>query len=204
MTPQQGLRAFQVLLRQDTASCMVTSVDWQTFVDSQTDVPPFLDEVSSAPDAESAQSSEDEVDLLTQLRSAQSNSWENILAPSIQRELQAVMRLPSLPSPSVGFFDLGMDSLMAVEFRNRLNRAFEGEYMVSNTAVFDYPDVTSLSRHIAEELGQLDIGGEPATTPEVVAPEPLPAAGVEDDGIAIVGMACRFPRAKNLSEYWDL
>ena len=93
---------------------------------------------------------------------------------------------------------------MAVEFRNRLNRAFEGEYTVSNTAVFDYPDVTSLSRHIAEELGQLDIGGEPATTPEIVAPEPLPAAGVEDDGIAIVGMACRLPGAKNLSEYWDL
>ena len=204
MTPQQGLRAFQVLLRQDTVSCMVTSVDWQTFLDNQTAIPPFLNEVSSASDAESAQSSEAEVDLLTKLRSVQSNSWENILAPSIQTELQAVMRLPSLPSPSVGFFDLGMDSLMAVEFRNRLNRAFEGEYMVSNTAVFDYPDVTSLSRHIAQELGQLDIGGEPATAPEIVAPEPLPAAGAQDDGIAIVGMACRLPGAKNLSEYWDL
>ncbi len=204
MTPQQGLRAFQVLLRQDTASCMVTSVDWQTFLDNQTSIPPFLDELASASDAESDQSSEAEVDLLTELRSAQSNNWENILAPSIQTELQAVMRLPSPPSPSVGFFDLGMDSLMAVEFRNRLNRAFEGEYMVSNTAVFDYPDVTSLSRHIAEELGQIDIGGEPATTPAIVAPEPLPAAGIENDGIAIVGMACRFPGARNLSEYWDL
>ena len=204
MTPQQGLRAFQVLLRQDTASCMVTVVNWQTWVDSQTNIPPFLDEISSASDAESGQSSEADVDLLTELRSAQSGNWENILAPSIQTELQAVMRLPSPPSPSVGFFDLGMDSLMAVEFRNRLNRAFEGEYTVSNTAVFDYPDVTSLSRHIAEELGQLDIGGEPATTPEIVAPEPLAVPRAEDDGIAIVGMACRLPGAKNLSEYWNL
>ncbi|MYA62563.1 MAG: type I polyketide synthase, partial [Dehalococcoidia bacterium] len=59
-------------------------------------------------------------------------------------------------------------------------------------------------QHIAEELGQLDIGGEPATTPEIIAPEPLAAPRVEDDGIAIVGMACRLPGAKNLSEYWNL
>ena len=55
MTPQQGLKALQVLLRQDAASRMVTSVDWQTFLDNQTSIPPFLEEVSSASDAESAQ-----------------------------------------------------------------------------------------------------------------------------------------------------
>ena len=114
------------------------------------------------------------------------------------------MRLATEPSLTVGFFDLGMDSLMAVEFRNRLNRVFLDEYTVSNTAVFDYPDISSLARHVVEEIGQLGIGGEPAATQEVVSPEPPRAVGVEDDGIAIVGMACRFPGANNLSEYWDL
>ena len=41
----------------------------------------------------------------------------------------------------VGFFDLGMDSLMAVEFRNRLNRALAGTYEATNTVMFDHPSV---------------------------------------------------------------
>ena len=204
ITPQQGLKAFETQLRQDATASMVASVDWRTYAERQNDTPPFLDEVLSEYTGDAEETTQSSDDLLSQLRMTRRADSGSILVPFLQEELQAVMRLPSLPSPSVGFFDLGMDSLMAVEFRNRLNRAFEGEYTVSNTAVFDYPDVTSLSRHIAEELSQLDIGGEPATTPEIVAPDPLPAAGVEDDGIAIVGMACRFPGAKSLSEYWDL
>ena len=35
-------------------------------------------------------------------------------------------------------------------------------------------------------------------------PHPRPPVATEDDDIAIVGMACRFPGAKNLSEYWHL
>ena len=53
----------------------------------------------------------------------------------------------------MGFFDLGMDSLMAVELRNRLNRAFAGEYTASNTIVFDYPDVATLARYLAQRTG---------------------------------------------------
>ena len=204
ITPQQGLKAFETQVRQDVTASMVASVDWRTYAERQNDTPPFLDEVLSEHTSDVEETAQSSDDLLSQLRMTRRADSGSVLIPFLQEELQAVMRLPSLPSPSVGFFDLGMDSLMAVEFRNRLNRAFEGEYTVSNTAVFDYPDVTLLSQHIAEELGQLEIGGEPTTTPEIVAPEPLPAAGVDDDGIAIVGMACRLPGARNLSEYWDL
>ena len=74
-----------------------------------------------------------------------------MLVSFLQQEVQAVLRLSSAPSPTVGFFDLGMDSLMAVELRNRLNRAFAGEYTASNTVVFDYPDIASMASHIAGE-----------------------------------------------------
>ena len=88
---------------------------------------------------------------------------------------------------------------MAVELRNRLNRAFAGEYVVSNTAVFDYPDITTLAHYLGGELGQLGGDSGTAPTPETVAPPPRPSVATEDDDIAIVGMACRFPSAKNLS-----
>ena len=204
ITPQQGLGALDVLMRQDVPASMVAMVDWPTFAVGHGDIPPFLEEVLPASTSDEDEAKESPVDLLSQLRVSQPADAETILASFLQKELQAVMRLPTLPAPSVGFFDLGMDSLMAVELRNRLNRAFAGEYVVSNTAVFDYPDITALARHLAGELGQLGTGGAPPAVPEAVVPERRPAVGRADDDIAIVGMACRFPRANDVAEYWRL
>ena len=66
------------------------------------------------------------IDLLSELGQTSAGDWEGVLVSFLQRELQAVLRLPSAPASAVGFFDLGMDSLMSVEFRNRLNRALSG------------------------------------------------------------------------------
>ena len=204
ITPQQGLSALDVLMRQDVPASMVAMVDWPTFAVGHGDIPPFLEEVLPASTSDADETKESPVDLLSQLRVSQPADAEIILASFLQKELQAVMRLPTLPAPSVGFFDLGMDSLMAVELRNRLNRALAGEYVVSNTAVFDYPDITALARHLAGELGQLGENSVPAPMPRVVVSDRPPAVGRDRDDVAIVGMACRFPRARDLAEYWRL
>ena len=135
--------------------------------------------------------------MLSQLGAAPVEAREELLVSFLQQEVQAVLRLPTAPEPAVGFFDLGIDSLMAVELRNRLNRAFSGEYVASNTVVFDYPDIAALARHLAGELG--DVSSAPAVE---VQPEQSPAVQREDDGIAIVGMACRFPGAPDLPAFW--
>ena len=93
----------------------------------------------------------------------------------LQGLLQTVLRLPSAPSPTTRFFDLGMDSLMAVELRTRMNQALAGEYVVPNTAVFDHPDAASLARHLAGELAATADTAEAAPPPE---PKPRPAAQV--------------------------
>ena len=204
MSPEQGFQALERLVRQDVTAPMVAEIDWQRYAEGQVATPPFLDEVLSVSDPSGAETPESHDDLLSQLQASRSSDTLSVLTPFLQRELQAVMRLPTAPSPSVGFFDLGMDSLMAVEFRNRLNRAFAGEYVVSNTAVFDHPDVTKLSQHLSEELGQIDSRTEPAPAPAIATPRPPSVPAIAEDGIAIVGMACRLPRARNLSQYWEL
>ncbi|MCY4428768.1 MAG: beta-ketoacyl synthase N-terminal-like domain-containing protein, partial [Rhodospirillales bacterium] len=203
ITPQQGLRALETLIRQDVAAGMVAAMDWPTFAANHDESVRFLEQLLVVPGRDADEDKESPADLLSQLRVSQAAEAEGILATFLQKELQAVMRLPTLPAPSVGFFDLGMDSLMAVELRNRLNRAFAGEHVVSNTAVFDYPDVTKLAHHLAGELGQLG-GGSTVAAPASIAPQRSPASGRATDDVAIVGMACRFPGAKDLAEYWRL
>ena len=151
ISPQQGLRAFGELVRQDMTAGMVAAVDWPVLAENFEERPLFLEELlvdESAGDGPGAASA----DLLTQLQERPPSDWEEPLTAFLQRELQAVLRSPSAPPPTVGFFDLGMDSLMSVELRNRMNRALSGQYVVSNTAVFDYPNVAALSAFLAAEL----------------------------------------------------
>ncbi len=202
-TPQQGIRALEQLVREDTTASVVMSMDWSVFEEAVEDRPALLEDMLSSLNDGAAEDSESTEDVLTRLRNtiAPADEQQELLVSFLQQELQAVLRLSSAPSPTVGFFDLGMDSLMAVEFRNRLNRAFAGEYTASNTVVFDYPDIASLAGHLGEELGQL--GDAPPAAEPVIPVEPQPVSS-DEDGIAIVGMACRFPQSKNLSEYWKL
>ena len=198
-TPQQGIRALERLVRQDATTSVVMSMDWSVFEGAFEDRPPLLEDMLSSDDDKPDDVGASD-DVLSLLRSAPTVGPEEVLISFLQREVQAVLRLPTAPSPTVGFFDLGMDSLMSVELRNRLNRALSGEYVVSNTAVFDYPNVASLANHLAGELG----AGSPQVAEEpAAAPQPKEAKTGED-AIAIVGMACRFPGAPNLASFWAL
>ncbi len=198
-TPQQGLKALENLVRQDATTSVVMSMDWSVFAEAVADRPPLLEDLLSATTEGKTDAEASSGDLLSRLRQTPAAAREELLVSFLQREVQAVLRLPSTPVPTVGFFDLGMDSLMAVELRNRLNRAFSEEYTAPNTIVFDYPDIATLARHLAEALGE--IGNTSAPQAQPVAP---PTVHRKDDGIAIVGMACRFPGAPDLQTFWRL
>ena len=216
-TPQQGIRALDRLVRQDATTAVVMSMDWSVFEEAVEERPPLLEDLLSTGSDDKAKSAASPDDLLTSLREAPATVHEELLVSFLQQEVQAVLRLQSAPEPKVGFFDLGMDSLRAVELRNRLNRAFSGEYTASNTVVFDYPDISTLAGHLVGELGEaIDMPAAPAQPwpqpepqPETqpgaqIATGPGPSPGSGDDGIAIIGMACRFPGAPDLQSFWRL
>ena len=201
-TPEQGIKALDKLVREDTTTSVVMAMDWAVFAEAVQDRPPLLEDMLNFTEDDASDESALQGDVLSRLRSSPASEHDGVLVPFLQEEVQAVLRLPSTPSPTVGFFDLGMDSLMAVEVRNRLNRAFSGEYTVSNTAVFDYPDINSLAGHLAGELGQV-VGAEKAEVPVVQpAPEPRQVTQTGEDSIAIVGMACRMPGSPDLAAFW--
>ena len=190
IVPEVGIRALARLVRQDPGTSMVAAVDWEQ-LPSPT---PFLEDLASAPESPMAVAQEG---LRRHLRDQSPAHLEEDLIRFVQGELAAVLGLRSPPSPDVGFFDVGMDSLMAVELRNRVNRALAGEAALANTAIFDYPDTGRLARHLGELLGNV-----PARGPQAEAV--LEARRPEGDRIAIVGMACRFPGSPELAAFQEL
>ena len=200
IVPRQGLQVLDRIVRQDVPTGAVASMDWSLFVSRLTAVPALLEDLALTAGWADRHPASRRVagsgDLLARLRNAPLADREDLLVALLQGELQAVLRMASTPDPSVGFFELGMDSLMAVELRNRLRRVFASDFAVSDTVVFDHPDVASLASHLAAELA--------GAGPRTVEPERPIRMAPEDGRIAIVGMACRFPGGAGLSEFWQL
>jgi acyl transferase domain-containing protein/acyl carrier protein/surfactin synthase thioesterase subunit len=94
------------------------------------------------------------------------------------------------------FKDLGFDSLVAVELRNRLATATG--MRLPPTLIFDYPTAADLAGHLHDSLlGELDGELDGQEVPETAASTGEP--------IAIVGMACRYPGGVGTpEELWRL
>ncbi|MDM0053603.1 type I polyketide synthase [Variovorax sp. J22R115] len=92
----------------------------------------------------------------------------------LQRRVAGVLGLGESERPDVrkGFFRMGMDSLMAIELRNRLARDFG--ITLSSTIVFDRPTIAEMADWLATEaLGWADA---PAAAPAPTPVEALPHA----------------------------
>ena len=98
-----------------------------------------------------------------------------------------------------GLMSMGMDSLMAVEFRNRLKGKL-GKGLgarLTSTLIFNHPTVDALVQYLVTDVLSL--------VEQKTAPAKVHRKSTSDDRIAIIGMSCRFPGgADDLKGYWKL
>lgn len=101
--------------------------------------------------------------MRVRLQNSPPNERIAILARHLFEQVAAVLRLDSSRfEPAVPFQNLGMDSLMAVELRNRID-ATVGTKLPA-TVLFSYTTTIALAEHILESIGlsSPDLGAEPA------------------------------------------
>jgi NAD(P)-dependent dehydrogenase (short-subunit alcohol dehydrogenase family)/acyl carrier protein len=90
--------------------------------------------------------------IAAQLQSAPAPEWNRILRGYLQQTLAAILgyKIAGDLNPQQRFFQLGMDSLAAVEFKNRLEE--ELHIPLPTTLVFDYPEIGSLAEFLANRV----------------------------------------------------
>nr|QBF51759.1 type I polyketide synthase [Streptomyces caniferus] len=200
-TAEQGMAAFDAAFRTAEAVYAPVRLD-QAALRAPQSAPPALLRGLVTGSARRSAASADVGDAAESLRTGLA------ALPAAERE-PAVLELvrsqaalvlghagPEAVEPARDFRGLGIDSLTAVELRNRLGAATG--LRLPATLVFDYPSPTALARHVCTELFGDD---EAAATPVAVTGRPVTG----EEQLAVVAMSCRFPGgAGSPEEFWRL
>ncbi|MCW2730602.1 MAG: polyketide synthase, partial [Mycobacterium sp.] len=162
LEPSAALGALTEVVANGTGQAAVIKANWQRAAKVLgSSRPPILDLVLPSAVGEVTGDSE----LLKQMQEIPVPQRAGFVTEFLQREVQNFLRLASPPAATSRFLDLGTDSLMAIELRNRLHSQFGGAFTINATAVFDYPTIGGLAEYL---VGQLP-DAEPA---EVATPQP--------------------------------
>ncbi|MCC5667831.1 SDR family NAD(P)-dependent oxidoreductase [Nostoc sp. CHAB 5784] len=147
IAPDQGIDILEFLLTQSSSQVGVVPVNWTELLAQGLSSPFFTDFQAQAP-SPTHQTSQ----LMEQLTSLGMSDRISLLTNYLQTEVGKVLGLPTsqLPNAQVGFFDMGMDSLMMVELRSRLEASLHKA--IASTVLFEHPTIQSLAHHIASEF----------------------------------------------------
>lgn len=150
---------------------------------------------------------------------------EALLRETIAEAIAARIGVPAdRIDPAVGYYEMGLDSVGLLQLVALLESRMG--VSLSPTLLFEYTTIDELVAHLAERHGDavlqavrasVAVAGEgvraaeaQASSAPVVTDAPAAsfpdsgrdAAGKTDRDIAIIGMAGRFPQARNLRELW--
>jgi acyl transferase domain-containing protein/NADPH:quinone reductase-like Zn-dependent oxidoreductase/NADP-dependent 3-hydroxy acid dehydrogenase YdfG/acyl carrier protein len=198
LTPQQGVNVLAPLLKHEAAQISVMSFDFEQWAQFYTtwQLPYFSELVAGR---------QKEQERQAQVKQNGSNLRDALLAVEpggrrraqlesyLQEQVAHVLKLsPSRIDAHKPFGSFGLDSLMALEFRNRLEAGLGRTF--SATMVWNHPTVAALASHVAAKMGiELD-SNAPSTAAEAACEEIEPQA--VDDFEALLSEIEKLPDAE--------
>ena len=136
--------------------------------------------------------------LVTRVRSTSAEGARREVRAFVEKLAAEILGRPANTAfdPESGFFAMGMDSLMALEFTARLRANLGDAHHLPVSFLFNHPTIERVTDYLVKEVLALrSVAAAAAPSP----PSPQPA-----DAVAIIGYACRFPGARDEDAFWDL
>ncbi|MCW0217107.1 MAG: SDR family NAD(P)-dependent oxidoreductase, partial [Prosthecobacter sp.] len=184
MSPKQALKTMGMALQQHDDR-LIANIDWPLLL-------PYLPKSPRFAHFDKPVVADTFMTRLYRLPEAQRYSAiQNLLVDEVR--LLAGMDAQAELDLDKGFFNLGLDSLMTVDLRKRLQLALGEQFTLYPTVLFDYPNIRKLSDYLADLL-QIQSGKQAHITTSQSTKEP----------IAIIGMSGIFPGADTTDAFWSL
>ncbi len=185
---------------------------WNKFVDgTHNGANRFFDELvekKQTTEAPAAGGGAEKTELIGKIVAAPTGDRRTVLLAHLQALLSKILGRDSIAGADLGkgFMDLGLDSLMGVEFRNKLKKDLGdlGKHL-SPTLVFDYPNLNAVADFLFKEVLKDVVQSKSAAGKADAKPAKKRKAGAANEPIAIVGASCRLPGGiADLDSYWQL
>jgi len=168
---EQGLHVLELLLHAKTIQVAVLPIDWQQFRATGTQLA-LLADLAKEQKIETVPTARSMPDMLAALNVEERRAF---MENHLRSTLAHILRLaPVRIQAQTPLGALGLDSLMAVEFRNRLEISLH--LRLSATLVWNYPTVRDLATYL---LGKLDLPDEPAAPP-ILTNEPARSSALPE------------------------
>ena len=153
MAPDMVVEAMDRLIRSSQAQSTVADVDWSIFKElHQTrGRGALLDEIEVETPVDGAPRAEPSA-IVERLEAAPEEERCDLLRGHVRTEVAAVLGFgpTQLPDLQQGFFEMGMDLLMAVDLKRRLESSLGCS--LPSTLAFDFPTVERLSEHLSRDV----------------------------------------------------
>jgi myxalamid-type polyketide synthase MxaE and MxaD len=179
MPSEQALTYLGSFLGTHIPQVAVAAVDWALLKPAYETkrTRPFFQHLAGRPaevrrnGAVRQQASVQQSELLRQWSAAGADQRQQILINHLQREVAKVLGIDSRQTIDLqrGLFEMGLDSLMSVELKSRLEMSVEKS--LPSTLIFNYPTIADL----AEYLGANVLNSVPAELNAKTAPPAAPS-----------------------------
>lgn len=167
--PAEGMRALELLLERQTVQAGVLLMDWNKAArEEAADVRPLLRLlVQSDSNSSGTGRTGGYPSFLDQLKQTPPEEQIKFLRGYLTLEINKVLGLEASHTlnPRQGFTDIGLDSLMAVELSNRLQKTLDRR--LPSTLTFEYSNIESLTNFLATEVLAISTA---AVSAETVSP----------------------------------
>jgi acyl transferase domain-containing protein/acyl carrier protein len=193
--------ALEKLLTSNTVQATVMDVDWRRMRTGPTgEVPAMLQELVGSRKKSRAVDSA----LIAKLKQLRGNAQRELLLKTIQDSLQVILSTPDVPETDRPLIEMGLDSLMAVEFGTELQQMLGDQFNIGPTMLFDHPTIDAITDFVLDLVVSeaSDTSAGESRSAGAVSADDQPLQTARED-VAIVGMSCRFPGAENLDEFWQ-
>jgi len=151
ISQQEGIEVWEQIQNslQFPPQVSILPIDWSKFFQQfpTSMEPPLLSRI-----AQEYQSSiiPQQEQISQKLKDVPAKRQKAVLITAIQEEVAAALGTNKVPQPQTGFFEMGMDSLMSLEFRNRLQISV-GKSLPS-TLTFEYPNIEAIAEYLLQEV----------------------------------------------------
>ena len=167
----QAMAALGTFLGAEASQIAVVDIDWQRFkgVYEARGRRAFFAEIAtpaSDSNASAKSTAEHPAPILECLHNAPESERSDLLTAHVRTEVAQVLGLEEaeLLAAQQGFFDMGMDSLTAMELKTRLEAAL-GKTLPA-TLVFDYTTVAALTTYLLQQTLAPNLSAPPPAQPE--------------------------------------